>query len=66
MWMLGRGRNRRVPKNDNRGAVDEMVQDPFCKAYFPLRDSERRVIGGKEHLFCSKECADEYERRLKT
>ena len=65
MWRLGKGKDWRVPKSDKIGAVDEMIQDPFCKAYFPLRDSERRVIGGKEHLFCSKECADEYERRLK-
>jgi len=41
--------------------IDEMVQDPFCKTYIPKREAVKRVIGGKEILFCSKECADRFE-----
>ena len=40
--------------------VDELVQDPFCKTYVPLREAEKRVIDGKEYFFCSRECADKY------
>ena len=43
------------------GEIDEMVQDPCCKTYIPRREAVRRVLGGKEIFFCSKECADKFE-----
>lgn len=43
------------------GAIDEMVQDPVCKTYIPRREAVKRTFGGKEILFCSKECADKFE-----
>ncbi len=46
-------------------AVDEMVQDPFCKTYIPLRSAQRKVIQGQEYFFCSKECADSFEKEMK-
>jgi uncharacterized protein len=54
---------RPVSRND-RGTIDEMVQDPFCKTYIPLRDALKRTIAGKEHFFCSKECADKFEKQI--
>lgn len=45
----------------NNGVIDEMVEDPFCKTYIPRREAIKRVIGGKEILFCSEKCADKYE-----
>jgi YHS domain-containing protein len=47
------------------GSIDEMVQDPVCKTYVPLREAEKRVFAGETHYFCSTDCADEFERQLK-
>jgi uncharacterized protein len=54
----------RIPKSQQGGVIDEMVQDPFCKKYIPRREAVRRVLGGKEILFCSKECADKFEAQI--
>ncbi|VBB47542.1 conserved hypothetical protein [uncultured Desulfatiglans sp.] len=44
------------------GHVDEMVQDPFCGTYVPVRQAVKRSIGGKDHFFCSEACADRFEK----
>ena len=44
--------------------IDEMVQDPVCKTYVPLRDAHSKSIGGKEYFFCSDECARRFEERV--
>jgi YHS domain-containing protein len=46
------------------GTIDEMVQDPFCKTYIPLRDAQKRLIKGKEYFFCCKECCDKFEKKI--
>jgi YHS domain-containing protein len=43
------------------GIIDEMVQDPVCKIYIPRREAYKKTFGGKEILFCSKECAEKFE-----
>ena len=45
--------------------VDEMVQDPSCQTYIPLREAKRKVIGGQEYYFCSKGCCEKFEKELK-
>jgi uncharacterized protein len=45
------------------GAVDEMVQDPQCKTYIPLREARRKIIGGREYYFCSDECARKFRQQ---
>ena len=52
---------QKISKTGNGGVIDEMVQDPVCKTYIPLRNAQRRVISGREYFFCSKECADKFE-----
>ena len=47
------------------GVIDEMVQDPYCKTYIPRREAIKKVLGGNEILFCSKECADKFESENK-
>jgi uncharacterized protein len=42
---------------------EELVEDPYCHTYIPISQACRKVIVGKEHYFCSKECSDEYIRR---
>ncbi|HBF42911.1 MAG TPA: transcriptional regulator [Desulfobacteraceae bacterium] len=56
--------DQKLRKGKDSKVIDEMVQDPFCKTYIPLRDAQRRVIGGKEYFFCSKECADKFEKKI--
>lgn len=51
---------KEIQSTRSSGVIDEMVQDPFCKTYVPRRESVKRVIGGQEHFFCSKECADKF------
>ena len=55
----------KIQRGTDRGVIDEMVQDPFCKTYIPRRDSVRRIVGGEEHMFCSDQCADQYEAERK-
>ena len=50
---------------DETGIVNEMVQDPQCKTYIPLRDAKKRVIDGKAYFFCSDECATQFEKEKK-
>jgi YHS domain-containing protein len=56
---LKQGKEYQKKAEDER--IDEMVQDPFCKIYIPRREAFSRNLGGKEILFCSKECADKFE-----
>ena len=46
--------------------VDEMVQDPACLTYIPLRDARKKVIEGKTYYFCSMECCEKFEEEIKT
>ena len=55
-----------VDRNEPGGIIDEMVQDPVCKTYFPLRDARRKVIQGKEYFFCSEECADRFQKEIES
>jgi YHS domain-containing protein len=48
-------------KGGASGLISEMVQDPFCKTYIPRNEAYRKVLGGKEIFFCSRECAEKFE-----
>jgi len=39
---------------------DEMVQDPFCRAYFAKKNAVKASVGEKDFLFCSIQCRDAY------
>ena len=58
------GTKKAMPKKGPTAVIDEMVQDPYCKTYIPRREAVRRVLGGKEILFCSEECGDKYEAMI--
>jgi YHS domain-containing protein len=45
--------------------VGEMVQDPECKTYIPVDQAHIRVINGKRYYFCSEECAELFEKKLR-
>jgi YHS domain-containing protein len=55
--------SKKIMRSDADGVIDEMVQDPICETYIPLRDAQRRVIDGREHYFCSVQCADRFEKQ---
>jgi len=56
--------NKTVSQDKRNGSINEMVQDPYCKVYIPLRDAHKRLIDNKEYFFCSEECADKFEREI--
>jgi YHS domain-containing protein len=39
---------------------DIMVQDPFCKVYFPKRKGVRLEFEGEQLYFCSVSCRDRF------
>ncbi|SPD73581.1 putative TRASH domain protein [uncultured Desulfobacterium sp.] len=51
-------------RKDSNEMIDEMVQDPYCKTYFPLRDAKKREIDGKWYYFCSDSCYEKFEKQL--
>ena len=55
----------RIDQREGQGTIDEMVQDPQCGTYIPLREARRAVVGGKKYFFCSKQCEDSFEGEMK-
>ena len=53
-------------RENSSGTIDQMVQDPSCQTYIPLREAKRKVISGQEYYFCSKECCEKFENEIKT
>jgi YHS domain-containing protein len=43
---------------------DEMVQDPICRTYVPRATALEEKIGGQMYYFCSKECAETFQKQL--
>jgi len=39
---------------------DVMIQDPYCKVYFPKRDGIHLKDKGKDLYFCSTNCRNKY------
>ena len=56
---------KKTEQSPGEGSVDEMVQDPSCMTYIPRRSAQRKVVGGKEFFFCSKECAEKFQKEMK-
>lgn len=54
------GADRVVSSQPRHEIDDEMVQDPFCRTYVPMRDAIRARIGGNDLYFCSRICRDRY------
>ena len=51
-----------LSRGQDKGVIDEMVQDPQCKTYVPKREAVKRTIAGETHFFCSVACADKFQR----
>ena len=57
--------SRKTDSKVRGGDVDEMVQDPQCGTYVPRRDAVQKLIEGRPYMFCSEECAKQYETAIK-
>ncbi|RJR27050.1 MAG: YHS domain-containing protein [Desulfobacteraceae bacterium] len=56
---------KEIPRGEPKGSIDEMVQDPHCRTYVPMRQAEKRIIKGRQYYFCSAKCADDFEKQHK-
>jgi YHS domain-containing protein len=54
------GTGKKIDRSPPAGEIDELVQDPMCEKYIPRMEAVRKVVRGKEHFFCSTECAERY------
>jgi YHS domain-containing protein len=43
---------------------NDMVQDPVCKMYVPRGSAVTADIGGQTYLFCSRDCAETFQKQL--
>jgi len=43
---------------------NDMVQDPVCKMYVPRGSAVSADIGGQTYLFCSRGCADTFQKQV--
>jgi YHS domain-containing protein len=62
-WLFGPN-SKTIGKKNSHETIDEMVQDPFCKTYFPLREAKKREIDGKWYYFCSDSCYEKFEKQI--
>jgi YHS domain-containing protein len=43
---------------------NDMVQDPVCKMYVPRGSAVAADIGGQTYFFCSRDCAETFQKQL--
>jgi len=43
-------------KLNGEPGLEELVQDPYCQTYIPMRTAVRKRLEGRDYYFCSKEC----------
>jgi uncharacterized protein len=54
---------RRTKPREESLPSEELVQDPFCLTYVPIRSALRKKVDGRELFFCSPECAKRFIAR---
>ena len=43
---------------------NQMVQDPVCRMYVPRGSAVAESIGGQIYYFCSRDCAQAFQKQL--
>jgi YHS domain-containing protein len=43
---------------------NQMIQDPVCRVFIPRGDAVREEIGGQTYYFCSRSCANTFQKQL--
>lgn len=63
---LGQDTARQQRRSDRQSGQidDDMVQDPLCGIYFPRRQGIAFRDRGKDLLFCSEKCKQNYVQRI--
>ena len=56
--------NKKVNVSTPGQIADVMLQDPYCKAYFPKNQGVIACIRQKEIYFCSTECKEAFMDQL--
>ncbi len=68
LYFLLRSAIREFWGNKGQGqALDSknlMVQDPVCRMYVPRESAVAASIGGQTYYFCSKNCAQTFQKQL--
>lgn len=54
-----------VANNQRReGTADQMIQDPVYRVFIPRGNAIREEIGGQTYFFCSRDCAQAFQKQL--
>ncbi len=60
-WMFPAASSHESVAGRNTGEIDDvMIKDPYCEAYFPKRNAVHLNFEGKDILFCSIQCKDNF------
>lgn len=43
---------------------NQMVQDPVCRMYVPRGSAVAESIGGQTYYFCSRDCAQAFQKQV--
>jgi len=58
--LTGGHSSHKVSGQENPAIDDVMIQDPFCKTWFPGRDAVHLRVDGQDFYFCSTQCRDSF------
>ncbi|WHZ17498.1 MAG: hypothetical protein OJF52_004350 [Nitrospira sp.] len=53
-----------VNSSGSRAKTNQMVQDPVCRVFIPRGEAVREEVGGQTYFFCSRVCADRFQKQL--
>ncbi|MEK7851478.1 MAG: hypothetical protein AAB275_06310 [Deltaproteobacteria bacterium] len=56
-------RSVKTPDTDSTPVVAEMVKDPNCNTYIPLKSAIVARVRGRSYYFCSMKCEKEYKNK---
>lgn len=56
--------SRAVSLQESQAAGNQMIQDPVCRVFIPRDNAVREKIGGQTYYFCSRSCADTFQKQL--
>lgn len=60
-WIFQKEVPYRTASNQEIGpADDELIQDPYCKIYFPKREGVNIRWNGRDLSFCSHDCKERF------
>lgn len=67
LYFLVRSAIRELSGRKGQGQLadkNQMVQDPVCRIYVPRGAAVAESIGGQTYYFCSRDCAQTFQKQL--